>query len=304
MSGTSSSNPSSSNSSSSSDESSSSSGGSDKLVVAKTGSKSGSTSQSGSGQSESKGSFSSEEGKPTGVFWKEASWLSEKEKTIIKLINIARKKPETFAEKVLKPMKGTHFIKSGEVWKPDYDLTDQYMPIRTLEHLDGFQKAIEYVEKQPKMRGVRVSQGLCLACQDLLAEQSVNGAKGHLGEDASGFRDRATRYGTVEGNFLNESLVYGHDGAPENVAFMIWNDGKKSRPDRGFMFHPDSKLVGVAAGSHAEWGAACIILWADAYKDNPDSFEKRPDQAAERYQVARDQSYFLRTTNGGCCVLM
>lgn len=236
-----------------------------------------------------------------GVPVKEAkAWLSQKEAKLIGFMNAARTKPKKFAI-TMNDMKGTHFRRAGEIWKPDYDVAEMYMPIQTRERLEGFGKAIEYVKKQPEMQRLRVSKGLCMACQDLVADQFEHGARGHITSDASSFRDRAERYGTVVGDTLTESLVYGHDGALENCAWMVFSDGKRDRKDRNNIFNPGLNLVGVAMGAHPEWGATSCILFAEQYEDS--EHPERDEALEAKYEEAREENYRVRKSAQGCCVL-
>jgi uncharacterized protein YkwD len=239
-----------------------------------------------------------------GVERKDATWLSEKEAKLVGYFNAARTKPKKFAA-TMNEMKGTHFQKAGEIWKPDYDITNSYMPIQTRERLDGFQAAIEYVRKQPNMQRLHVSKGLSLACQDLIADQFENGARGHITSDGASFRDRAERYGALASDLLSESLVYGHEGALENCVWMIFSDGKRDRKDRENVFNPGYNVIGVAMGAHAEWGSAACILFADTY-DEADQvkLDERDHHAAEQYDEAREASYLVRKSAQGCCALM
>lgn len=252
-----------------------------------------------------------------GVSSTEANFLTENERLLVRWINVARRTPEKFAER-MNEMKKTHLSPDEKIWAPPpevnpetEEILDTHMPLMVPpQNTETFDQALQAVRGQPAMKPFLISEGLCLAAQDLVADQYVNGGASHLADDASGFRDRVQRYGKSKGG-LFEILVHGIEDPLGIALWIAWNNYALQKSDRFAMFNPGLNFIGVACGAHPEMGAVAVVLIAEDYVFDSSSVAQRNPEFKAKYQEAAKASYHLRMRNGGiqrkreggCCII-
>ena len=251
-----------------------------------------------------------------GVSSKDAEFLTENEKLIVRWINVARRTPLKFAER-MDEMRKTHLSPDEKIWVPPpqvnpetEEILETHMSLMVPpQNTETFDQALAAVRGQPEMNAFFISEGLCLAAQDLVADQFVHGGASHLADDASGFRDRVGRYGKSKGGLI-EILVHGIEEPLGIALWVAWNNYALQKNDRFAMFNPGMNFIGVAYGAHPETGGVAVIVIAEDYVNEPDSFQNRNQEFKLKYQEAAKLSYILRMRNAGisskkgCCNIL
>lgn len=234
---------------------------------------------------------------------------------------MARRTPAKFAERMAE-LEATHLSDDGKIWQappkeigrepagknkqPGAPIFLDYNPISLISEPGDFGKALEAIRTEPELPAFELAEGLCLACQDHIADLYENGGTSAMGSDASNFRERAGRYGKPSSD-LHQILVTGHDAPFVIAAWVAWNNSMKKKVDRFALFNPGLSQVGVAFGAHPEWGAMTVILLATDYQSDPQLMAKRLPERANIYQDAATTGYqTVRSRRGrgkGCCVI-
>lgn len=184
-----------------------------------------------------------------------ASYLSAVEKAVVQEVNLARTNPQkyaTFVEEVRRSYDGKRLIRSGEI------------PLVTQEGAKAADEAIRFLRKQKPLAALSASRGMSLAARDHVKDQGPRGDTGHEGSDDSQPWDRVSRYGTWETKTA-ENISYGHSKARDIVIALIIDDGVKNRGHRKNIFAPEFRVIGVAIGEHAKFGAMCVMTFAGGF---------------------------------------
>ncbi|HEY9750172.1 MAG TPA: CAP domain-containing protein [Allocoleopsis sp.] len=130
--------------------------------------------------------------------------------------------------------------------------------IRTREGVGALKDAIAFLRTMKPLPPMALSAGMSQAAQDHVADTGAQGVVGSVGSDGSSPGDRAKRYGTFKGGFV-ELLSYGKKTATAVVLQLVINDGDPNRGLREELLNPKTRFVGVACGPHASRGAMCVI---------------------------------------------
>ncbi|WP_199296175.1 CAP domain-containing protein [Trichocoleus sp. FACHB-591] len=136
-------------------------------------------------------------------------------------------------------------------------------PIRTREGVGALQEAIATLQTMPPMA---LSAGMSQAAEDHVADTGAQGVVGSVGTDGSSLSDRAKRYGTFKGGFV-ELLSYGKKTSAAVVLQLVINDGDPNRGLRGELLNPKNRFIGIACGPHASRGAMCVIESSTEYAE-------------------------------------
>lgn len=290
------------------------------MVAVATGRKAGNDSDSedgeGGGEDEGKGG----EGKGK-VRVRDLAYLSKPEQNLVIWFNMARGNPHKFADHIAS-LKETHLSADGKRWQAppmvdpeEPELGEEFMPIQLVcEGSSDFDEALAYVRSQPELPRFQVEEGLCLACQDHVGDQWENGGTSSMGSDVSNFRERAARYGQLQGEQLYQIQVHGHQDSLAVALWVAWNNTSRKRSDRVALFHPDYTRIGVASGAHPEWGASTTILLAADYHTDPALVAARSAERRAAYLAAAQLGYQFNFKgrrvkksseggNKGCCLL-
>ncbi|MEP0868906.1 CAP domain-containing protein [Trichocoleus desertorum AS-A10] len=138
--------------------------------------------------------------------------------------------------------------------------------IRTREGGGALEDAIATLQTMPPMPPMALSAGMSQAAEDHVADTGAQGVVGSVGTDGSSPSDRAKRYGTFKGGFV-ELLSYGKKTSAAVVLQLVINDGDPNRGLRGELLNPKNRFIGIACGPHASRGAMCVIESSTEYAE-------------------------------------
>jgi uncharacterized protein YkwD len=186
-----------------------------------------------------------------------ANFLSQTEKEIFLEINKLRSNPAKYAEEFIAPL--AKYYKQKLFYYPG----DK--PLLTREGVQALYECVRVLKKQQPLPIIYPSSGLTKAATDHVKDQSETGRTGHTGSDRSGSRERIERYGDWNIR-IAENIAYGGTGARQIVIYLLIDDGVKSRGHRKNFLNPDFKMMGVATGSHPEYGSMTVMDFAGSYK--------------------------------------
>lgn len=92
----------------------------------------------------------------------------------------------------------------------------------------------------------------------VLLSLGPQGVTGHDGTDGSSMTDRIERYGEWGGH-VGENISFGSKSGKAAILQLIVDDGVRNRGHRANCFNADYKLVGIASGTHTEYGSVCVM---------------------------------------------
>lgn len=187
----------------------------------------------------------------------EAKYLSSLEKEIILEINKLRTNPKRYAEDYIAPLAKKYNRRL--LYYPG----DQ--PLLTKEGVNALYECVHDLKQQQPLAIIYPSEGLTRAARDHVNDQSRTGRTGHQGADRSTMRNRVERYGTWEKR-IAENIAYGGKTARQIVIYLLIDDGVRDRGHRKNFLTPDFNVVGVATGSHPEYGIMSVMDFAGGFK--------------------------------------
>jgi hypothetical protein len=186
-----------------------------------------------------------------------AGSLSASERDILNEINDARAHPQIYASYLekLKPMfSGKEYRRTGQP------------ALMTEEGWSAVEDAIRFLQTVKPLPPLRFSQGLYLAAQSHVKDQSATGKTGHKGSDSTFIEERVKPYGTWQGG-IGENITYGDDSPRERILNWLIDDGIPSRGHRRRLLSTDYNVAGISCGSHPEFSAVCVLTLAGGFTD-------------------------------------
>lgn len=185
------------------------------------------------------------------------SGLSQAEQDLMNEINQARAHPQVYASYLekLKP------LFKGNVYKPAGQ--DEF---KTEEGWSAVEDAIKFLRATKPLGALTMSNGLCLAAQAHVKDQSGTGATGHQGNDSSFIEQRVKPFGNWQGG-IGENLAYGNQSAREQVLTWLIDDGFPSRGHRRRIMSADYRVAGLSCGPHPEFQTMCVLTLAGGFVD-------------------------------------
>ncbi len=174
---------------------------------------------------------------------------------VVKELSTARTSPRSYAFYVKDLRK---YFYGKELRRPA-DIT-----ILTKEGDAALVEAIQFLEDIKPLPALRVSQGMCQGARDHVEIQGKDGTVGHGSSEGKQPWERISRYGTWQ-KMVGENIAYGQSRARDVVTSLIIDDGVPGRGHRVNIFNPNFRVVGVAFGPHAIYGAMCVIIFAGEY---------------------------------------
>ena len=183
--------------------------------------------------------------------------LSVPERDLLNEINEARAHPQVYASYLekLKPMfSGKEYRRTG------------HPSLMTEEGWPAVEDAIKFLQTAKAVPALSFSQGLYLAAQSHVKDQSVSGKTGHTGSDRTLVEERAKPYGTWQGG-IGENITYGDDSARERILTWLIDDGVPSRGHRLKLLSTDYNVAGISCGAHPEFSAMCVLTLAGGFTD-------------------------------------
>jgi uncharacterized protein YkwD len=181
--------------------------------------------------------------------------LSAPERDLLNEINDARARPQVYASYLekLKPMfSGKEYRRTGQP------------ALMTAEGWSAVEDAIRFLQAARPLPPLRLSQGLYLAAQSHVKDQSSSGAVGHKGGDSTFIEQRVKPYGTWQGG-IGENITYGDDSARERILTWLIDDGFPSRGHRLRLLSTDYNVAGISCGVHPEFSAMCVLTLAGGF---------------------------------------
>jgi uncharacterized protein YkwD len=181
---------------------------------------------------------------------------SSLERGVIEEMNLARTNPRAYAgylKEYRKLYRGKYIYPQGN-----------NVRIATSEGLSAVDEAIRFLMRQQQVAPLQYSSGLAEAAADLVEDQCTSGDTGHSGRVSGSMDRRIERHGKWQGS-IGENISYGYDDARLVVIQLIVDDAVRGRGHRKNMFNPAFRRAGVACGSHAEYGAMCVIDYAGGF---------------------------------------
>ena len=152
---------------------------------------------------------------------------------ILAEINFARTQPQAYADVVARSARGTR----------------------------ASREAVRFLERAAPLPPLEHSDGLSQAALSHVLDQGSAGGFGHAGRDGARSFDRIARYGQWQGA-VGENIDYGRRDARAIVARLIVDEGVAGRPHRANIFNRTYRVAGIAAGTHARFGAMCVMDFA------------------------------------------
>ena len=186
-----------------------------------------------------------------------ANPFSVSERDLLNEINDARAHPQVYASYLekLKPMfSGKEYRRTG------------YPALTTEEGWVAVDDAIKFLQATKPLPPLRFSQGLYLAAQSHVKDQSATGKTGHKGSDSTLIEERVKPYGTWQGG-IGENITYGDDSARERILTWLIDDGFPSRGHRRRLLSTDYNVAGISCGAHPEFSAMCVLALAGGFTD-------------------------------------
>ncbi len=183
--------------------------------------------------------------------------LSVPERDLLNEINEARAHPQVYASYLekLKPMfSGKEYRRAG------------HPSLMTEEGWPAVEDAIKFLQTVKPAPPLSFSQGLYLAAQSHVKDQSASGKTGHTGSDRTLVEERVKPYGTWQGG-IGENITYGDDSARERILTWLIDDGVPSRGHRLKLLSNDYNVAGISCGAHPEFSAMCVLTVAGGFTD-------------------------------------
>jgi uncharacterized protein YkwD len=189
----------------------------------------------------------------------DAGYLSSLEKEIILEINKLRSDPARYATDFIVPL--------AKYYKQKFLYYPGDLPLLTKEGVTALHECVSDLKRQRPLPLLFPDYELTKAARDHVKDQSRTGRTGHIGSDRSTMRDRIERYGTWQKR-IAENIAYGGKSARQIVIYLLIDDGVRDRGHRKNFLNPELKIVGVAAGSHPEYGMMSVMDFAGSLKSN------------------------------------
>lgn len=183
--------------------------------------------------------------------------ISQLEREVFNELNLVRKSPKEYANKILEYKKlynGSLLEYPGEI------------PIQTNEGIKAVDECYQVLSSKDSLPELELSSGLSKAAKYLVEMQSVTTQTGHTGTDGSSPFDRMNKFG--EWNLTAaENVDYGNNKADRIVISLLVDDGVSSRGHRDNILSSEFKFIGVAYGSHKTYDHMFVMDFAGQYTE-------------------------------------
>ncbi len=207
-------------------------------------------------------------------------YMSNIEKDVVFEMNKARSDPKRYAEEYIKPrllnFSGKYYAESGSA------------RLLTVEGVTAVQVCISAMSKQQSAPPLLPERGMYLGAADHVRDQA-DGAVGHYGSDRSDPSKRISRYGQWQTTW-GENISYGRSTGREIVIGLLIDDGVPNRGHYENIMNGAFGVVGVAVGSHKNYGQVCVIDFAGTYTTSPQYQDPSVIAQAGRPQSRGSQS--------------
>jgi hypothetical protein len=195
-------------------------------------------------------------------------------KKIIDEINLVRKEPQNYADKIRKYLE---FFK-GKILK-----IPESIPIMTTEGPQAFEEAAFFLDNSDAQPALKYSPGLTHAAHEALLD--IQKSEDAEGIDEMNIDTYIEKHGQVIGHFA-QAIDFGSSLPELVVVNLLVDDGDSSRANRENIMDPHFKLLGVASGAHSLYHRCSVLMYArhfysigeipgDLSDDNYDSIEDK-----------------------------
>lgn len=189
---------------------------------------------------------------------REATYLSELERAVLREMNKARTDPPGYARARIEPR--LKYFKGNQLRLPGQ------IALVTEEGPAAYKECVQALKVATPLVPLAPSRGLSRAARDHARDQGATGETGHTGRDGSSMSDRIERYGKWQ-RTIGENISYGDDQGDGVVVSLLVDDGVSSRGHRENIMNGAYKVVGVACGPHPRYGTVCVTDFAGGYQD-------------------------------------
>lgn len=175
---------------------------------------------------------------------KDAKYLTEDEREVIKWLNYIRAYPQEFSEKVLTP-----YVENKELKKSKY--------------LNSLYKDLS---KIPGMELLTPSKGLTKAAKYHASDMGKSGNAGHTSTSGWGMQERIEKFVRWEVT-IGENCAYGLYSPLDIVMGLLIDEGVPDLGHRKNILNPDYKVIGVSIKPHKDYGTNCVQDFAGGVKE-------------------------------------
>jgi hypothetical protein len=172
---------------------------------------------------------------------------------VLRLLNRARRNPKSMAALLDKRMEKidvhNRILKADGVF------------LQLAEGRKGVEDCIRVMRLAAPVPELELSEELCKAAQEHVADMGPKGLTGHTGSDGSTTWDRVARHCEWR-RACAENIDYMSTSAPEIVLSMLVDDDVPSRGHRKTILKSDFTKVGIAYGPHKDFGTLCVLVFA------------------------------------------
>ncbi|MEM9945077.1 MAG: CAP domain-containing protein [Cyanobacteria bacterium P01_D01_bin.36] len=137
--------------------------------------------------------------------------------------------------------------------------------VRTVEGAAALDGAIAALSARSPAPPLTLAPGLVQSTRGHLSELLTNNRFTLSGLDGRSPLERAERYGSLEGGRLNELLNEGFSSAEAIVAFLIIDDGNRSRSVQDALLSADITTLGSACGRSGHGKPLCVLDYAQRF---------------------------------------
>jgi len=166
-------------------------------------------------------------------------YLTDEEKKVLLLVNLARLDGKSFITNVLDP-----FVKENSTPDNEY-LRSLYTDLRATSGLKTF------------LPHEKLSKSAAFHANDM----GTKGKTGHDSSDGTACFDRIRRYHS--GGYMAENCDYGYSDALNIVLHLMIDDGVPSKGHRNSILSPNYKRVGISIKPHKVWSFNCVMDFSD-----------------------------------------
>jgi uncharacterized protein YkwD len=167
---------------------------------------------------------------------RETSYLSDNEKEIIRLINLARLDGKLFARTYVRKYADEKGMKNSK-------------PVKTL---------IEDLQKTPSLIPYQPDESLTKAARKHAQYMGSKGKTGHIGKGGKNPAQRVEEYIHWD-IWIAENIQYGSDNPIEVVLRLLIDEKVPNLAHRKNLLAPQGRYIGVASEPHKVYGSNCVM---------------------------------------------
>ena len=184
---------------------------------------------------------------------KDAQYLTDIEKNVIREMNMVRTNPQLYA----------HYLKEELKYYDGKMRVEGDNRILTQEGTAAIMECIRYLEKAKPVGILKTDRNLWKAAKDHAKDQGKTGKASHSGSDKSNPLTRIKRYYKGAYAFVSENIAYGSSTARGIVMQLLIDDGVPGREHRNNIMNPRFDACGVSIQTHSVYQYVCVIDYID-----------------------------------------